>query len=185
MRAAAGGRRKLAAGITLQCPPTSAIFPIKYFHSHLQLYFVQYLDLCEIEDWGTSVCSKAFKTPLSVWNFIDSGWFRFGGKKFIATGGGGGVASMWFHIRALIARDGATKRPWPWFGVWRNGVRSGVCVGLPGVWPGVWWWWRCMKCLGEDCLTNILLASTAWNSIFWRIQYPSQFVAASAKVIFR
>ena len=82
MRAAAGGRRKLAAGITLQCPPTSAIFPIKYFHSHLQLYFVQYLDLCEIEDWGTSVCSKAFKTPLSVWNFIDSGWFRFGGKKF-------------------------------------------------------------------------------------------------------
>ena len=80
--------------------------------------------------------------------------------------------SHWFHIRALIARsDAVDTRPHDP----DHGLVFGVIVQYPVsglAWClvcclVVWRWGVCMECLGEDCLTNILLASPAWNSIFW------------------
>ena len=111
-------------------------------------------------------------------------------KSFIATDGG--VALVWFHIRALIAIDTPPSAPDRGLLSSRGLVFAVMVQDLVCVWGValclawclvVWWWWRCMKCLGEDCLTNILLASPAWNSIFWWLQYLSQFVAAGQTYI--
>ena len=93
-------------------------------------------------------------------------------------GGGGGCLNMepvvsypsfdcriWSHWRRWYA---ITRLSWPCFTITPRSRGRGLAsclawclVALVVKEPGVW------SLSGEDCLTNILLASTSWSSIFW------------------
>ena len=95
-------------------------------------------------------------------NFIDRGWFRFGGKKvFIAVaaavwlecGTGGFISELWLLYLTPLIRHQAPLTvvyyPPPWFCVWRNGARSLLC--------GLAW-----------CLAWCLVEVVGMYGVFWR-----------------